>query len=110
MTFSDLSEQWPLRPMMMWSCSDTPTAFSALRTSRVKAMSSREGEGSPVVWLCATLSRQLHALKIREQFRICLTHGGCNWERFLVMHCDHHASSHASVLSRFDARHVTMFF
>jgi hypothetical protein len=43
MIFIDLSEQWPLRPMMMWSCSDTPTAFSALRTSRVKAMSSREG-------------------------------------------------------------------
>ena len=55
MTFIERREQWPLRPMMMWSCRLTPTVFSALRTSRVSAMSSREGEGSPVGWLCAMM-------------------------------------------------------
>ncbi len=43
-------------PTTTWSCSVIASAAAAAATSRVIAMSSRDGSGSPLGWLCARIT------------------------------------------------------
>lgn len=40
-------EAWPLRPMMMWSCTAMPIARAVSMIVCVMSMSARDGVGSP---------------------------------------------------------------
>lgn len=47
---------YPLRPMMMWSCTAIPSRLPASMISFVISISARDGVGSPDGWLCNFLS------------------------------------------------------
>jgi len=54
--------------------------------------------------------RDLIALKTNKQLNVRRWCGDGDWERLCVLLRDRHASSCMSIVSRFDARHVTIFF
>ena len=87
-----------------------PSGRATSTIALVMSMSAREGVGSPEGWLCTTLLLFIIALKIKEFREVVELYGAGDWERFRVLPRDHHTSSPVSVLSRFDARHVTVFF
>ena len=64
----DGSEQ--LRPKTRWSTSSTPRTSAVSTSRRVKDRSSSLGVGSPVGWLCATITpRAFHRIASRKTSR-----------------------------------------
>jgi hypothetical protein len=70
----------------------------------------RDRVGSSAGWLCTTPALVLIAVKTNKKLDVRRQRGDGDWERLFVTLSGDHASSRGSVVIRFDARHVTIFF
>jgi hypothetical protein len=63
-----------------------------------------------LAWFGRTFIASVRSMKTNKKLDIRRGCGDGDWERLRVILSDDHGSSRASLVSRFDARHVTIFF